>query len=71
MPLNLKPNSHLSYQALGSSLMMQGRYVEADLAYSQALLLMPKYGLHHFNKGFVCYRSGNLSEASGFFQPVQ
>jgi Flp pilus assembly protein TadD len=38
--LSLKPNSHLSYQALGSSLMLQSRYVEAESAYSQSLLLI-------------------------------
>jgi tetratricopeptide (TPR) repeat protein len=60
--LKLKPDSFYNHNALGQALLIQGRYIEAKEAFSEALRLAPKQAMNH-NLGIACYRSGEYATA--------
>jgi tetratricopeptide (TPR) repeat protein len=66
--IQLKPNNHLCYSALGQSLLALESYTEAQEAFSKALELAPNYVLHHYNLGFAYYRLGQFREAIPYLE---
>ncbi|MBN1487425.1 MAG: tetratricopeptide repeat protein [Anaerolineae bacterium] len=66
--VNLIPQNYRAYQSLGTALLDQQRYNEADKAYSKALDLASQYATNYFYKGMVCYRLGEFEKARQLFE---
>jgi tetratricopeptide (TPR) repeat protein len=50
------------------ALQLQGRYLEAIVAYGEALILVPKSAVAHNNNGVACMALGQLGEAAMHFR---
>ncbi len=63
-------NNHIAYRLLGEALGQQGRFVEADRSFQEALRIQPDYEHGHMAWGVVLAKQKKIDEAMNHFTTV-
>lgn len=66
--IELQPDNHNCYTALGAALLAQQKYGQARAAYRKALDLAPQYPINHYNLGLACYYLADFPAAIPYFR---